>query len=119
MSPLFRVMNLCFLFIFAFGSRVAICNKARNRYKRGISILCLWDFLSKENKIHFTNIIVCANDVALPIGITHLGGFIAFLEKVAPGVFTVYCVNHDQHLIAEILSVLLYSRVKHCYPSKK
>jgi hypothetical protein len=59
--------------------------------------------LFTEKGIPVTNCIACETDKASAI-IGCQRGFIAHLKNAIPGILTVHCVIHCQHLVSKILS---------------
>ncbi|KAF2347657.1 hypothetical protein FHG87_021587, partial [Trinorchestia longiramus] len=57
----------------------------------------------KERDIPTENIIACATDGA-PALTGKYKGFLSHLKKAVPGVFTIHCIIHRQHLVAKNLS---------------
>ncbi|XP_040575992.1 protein FAM200C-like [Lepeophtheirus salmonis] len=74
---------------------------------KGELVFDIVDNFFKEKKIPLTNILACATDGA-PSMIGRYRGFISFLKKAVPGVLTVHCVIHKQHLVAKYLSGRLH-----------
>ena len=64
----------------------------------------------KEKNIPLSNIMACATDGAPSMIGRHLS-FTSFLKTVVPGVLTVYCVIHRQHIVAKNLSDRLHKTV--------
>ncbi|XP_040581087.1 protein FAM200C-like [Lepeophtheirus salmonis] len=77
---------------------------------KGESVFDIVDNFFKEKKIPLTNILACATDGA-PSMIGRYRGFISFLKKAVPGVLTVHCVIHRQHLVAKHLSGRLHKSI--------
>lgn len=61
----------------------------------------------REKGIPLKNIIACATDGEPAMTGRHRG-FLAFLKKAVPDVFTIHCVIHRQHLVAKNLSGQLH-----------
>ncbi|XP_066965478.1 protein FAM200C-like [Macrobrachium rosenbergii] len=61
----------------------------------------------KAKDIPLSNILACATDGA-PSMVGRHRGFISFLKKAVPGVLTVHCVIHRQHLVPKNLSGRLH-----------
>ncbi len=74
---------------------------------RGESIFTVVEQFFKEKNIPMSNIIACATDGA-PALTGRYKGFLAFLKKAVPNVFTIHCVIHRQHLVARNLSDRLH-----------
>lgn len=74
---------------------------------KGESIFRVVDDFFKEKDIPLSNILACATDGA-PSMVGRHRGFISFLKKAVPGVLTVHCVIHRQHLVAKNLSGRLH-----------
>ena len=74
---------------------------------KGESVFNVVENFFKEKNIPLSNILACATDGA-PSMIGRHRGFISFLKKAVPGVLTVHCVIHRQHLVAKNLSGRLY-----------
>jgi uncharacterized protein (UPF0305 family) len=74
---------------------------------KGESVFCVVDDFFKEKEIPLLNILACATDGA-PSMVGRHRGFISFLKKAVPGVLTVHCVIHRQHLVAKKLSGRLH-----------
>lgn len=74
---------------------------------RGESIFNVVKNFCNEKDIPMTNIIACATDGAPALTGRHKG-FLAFLKKAVPDVFTIHCVIHRQHLVARNLSDRLH-----------
>ncbi|KAF2345064.1 JmjC domain [Trinorchestia longiramus] len=70
---------------------------------RGESIFAAVELFFKERGIPMKNIIACATDGA-PALTGKYKGFLSYLKKAVPGVFTIHCVVHRQHLVAKNLS---------------
>ena len=64
------------------------------------------DYFQKKS-IPLTNIILCATEGA-PSMVGRRRGFLSYLKKAVPKVFTVHCVIHRQHLVAKNLSEKLH-----------
>ena len=62
----------------------------------------------KDNDIPMNNIIACATNGALSLTGKHRG-FLSFLKKAVPDVFTIHCVIHRQHLVAKNLRCRLHN----------
>lgn len=65
----------------------------------------------EEKEIPLTNIIACATDGA-PAMRGRYQGFIAHLKKEVPGIFTIHCIVHRQHLIAKSMSTQLHASLQ-------
>ena len=74
---------------------------------KGESVFHVVENFFKEKNIPLSNILACATDGA-PSMIGRHRGFISFLKKAVPGVLTVHCVIHRQHLVAKNLSGRLH-----------
>ncbi|XP_037122184.1 protein ZBED8-like [Syngnathus acus] len=74
---------------------------------KGESVFRVVDDFFKEKDIPLSNILACATDGA-PSMVGRHRGFISFLKKAVPGVLTVHCVIHRQHLVAKNLSGRLH-----------
>ena len=68
--------------------------------KRGVSILCRLEFF-KEKDIPLSNILACATDGASSMIGHHIMASSVSLKKTVPGVLTVHCVIHRQHLVTK------------------
>ncbi|KAK3789866.1 hypothetical protein RRG08_060419 [Elysia crispata] len=84
---------------------------------KGESVFNVVENFFKEKNIPLSNILACATD-GVPSMIGHHRGFISFLKKAVPGVLTVHCVIHRQHLVAKNLSGRLYKSMNTVYSSK-
>ncbi|XP_040582182.1 SCAN domain-containing protein 3-like [Lepeophtheirus salmonis] len=84
--------------------------KKCRQYSKGESVFDIVDNFFKEKKIPLTNALACATDGA-PSMIGPYRGFISFLKKAVPGVLTVHCVIHRQHLVAKHLSGRLHKSI--------
>lgn len=65
----------------------------------------------KQKGIPLSNIIACATDGA-PSMVGRHRGCIAHLKREVPGIFTIHCVIHRQHLAAKHLSDRLHSTLQ-------
>ncbi|XP_018015681.1 protein ZBED8 [Hyalella azteca] len=74
---------------------------------KGESVFHVVDDFFKEKDVPLSNILACAADGA-PSMVGRHCGFIYFLKKAVPGVLTVHCVIHRQHLVAKNLSGRLH-----------
>lgn len=75
---------------------------------RGASIFTAVEQFFKEQDIPMKNIIACATDGAPALTGKHKG-FLSYLKKAVPDVFTIHCVIHRQHLVAKNLSCRLHN----------
>ncbi|KAF2362659.1 hypothetical protein FHG87_006583 [Trinorchestia longiramus] len=66
-------------------------------------IFAVVELFFKERGIPMENIIACTTDGA-PALTGKYKGFLSYLKKAVPGVFTIHCVIHRQHLVAKNLS---------------
>ena len=76
--------------------------------KTGLAIFRVVEGFFKEKDIPLTNIIACATD-GEPAMVGCHRGFLSFLKEAVPGIFTVHCVIHRQHLIAKDMSYYLHN----------
>ena len=74
---------------------------------KGESVFRVVESFFKEKDIPLSNIIACATDGA-PSMVGHFRGFTSYLKQAVPGVLTVHCVIHRQHLVVKNLSDLLH-----------
>jgi len=74
---------------------------------KGESVFHAVENFFKEKNIPLSNILACAADGA-PWMVDRHHGFTSFLKKAVPGVLTVHCVIHRQHLVAKHLSGRLH-----------
>ena len=74
---------------------------------KGESIFRVVEQFFKDKEIPLTNILSCATDGA-PSMTGRYRGFVAYLKKAVPNVFTIHCVIHRQHLVAKNLSDRLH-----------
>ena len=65
----------------------------------------------KQKRIPLSNVTACATDGALSVVGCHRG-FIAYLKREVPEIFTIHCVIHRQHLAAKHLSGRLHSTLQ-------
>ena len=83
---------------------------------KGETILqCLEDYLNKMN-VPIENITAVATDGA-PAMIGRYRGFASLLKRKVPGVRTIHCVLHRNHLVAKNLSNELHAALKVCIRS--
>lgn len=75
---------------------------------KGISIFATLKTFLDTKHIPFNNIVACATDGA-PAMVGRYRGFLAHLKTAVPGIFTVHCVAHRQHLVAKLLGEDLHS----------
>ena len=75
--------------------------------KTGSAIFKVVETFFNEKGIPLTNILACATD-GEPAMIGQHKGFLGFLKKAVPGVLTMHCVIHRQHLVAKNLSSELH-----------
>ena len=68
---------------------------------KGETILNMVTSYMEDNAIPLENIIAVATDGA-PAMTGRYRGFIAFMKKAVPGIFTIHCSVHRQHLVASI-----------------
>ena len=68
----------------------------------------------REKGIPLTNIIACATDGEPAMTGRHLG-FLPFLKKAVPDVFTIHCVIHRQHLVAKKTQWPIARHPEYCY----
>lgn len=74
---------------------------------KGISIYeCLQTYFD-ENRIPLHNILACVTDGA-PAMIGRYRGFIAMLKREIPGILTIHCIIHRQHLVAKSIGGRLH-----------
>ncbi|XP_050059713.1 SCAN domain-containing protein 3-like [Aphis gossypii] len=78
---------------------------------KGLTIFNVVNNFFIEKGIPITNCIACATDGA-PAMIGRQRGFIAHLKNAVPGILTVHCVIHRQHLIAKNLSNELFDTMR-------
>lgn len=78
---------------------------------KGLTIFKVVENFFVEKGIPITNCIACATDGA-PAMIGRQRGFIAHLKNAVPGILTVHCVIHRQHLVAKNLSSELHVTMK-------
>lgn len=81
--------------------------KSLNTDTKGLTIFKVVDNFFTEKSIPITNCIACATDGA-PAMIGRQRCFIAHLKNAVPGIFTVHCVIHRQHLESKNLSDELF-----------
>ena len=62
-----------------------------------------------QNNIPLQNIMACATDGAAAAMVGRYKGFIGLLKADLPGVFTIHCMVHRQHLVAKNLAGRLHS----------
>ena len=74
---------------------------------KGESVFNVVENFFNEKNIPFSKILACATDGALSMLGRHRD-FISFLKKAVPGVLTVHCVIHRQHLVTKNLSGQLH-----------
>ena len=74
---------------------------------KGESVFNVVEKFFKEKNVPLSNILACATDGA-PSMLNRHRGFITFLKQAVPGVLTVHCVIHRQHLVAKNLSGQLH-----------
>ena len=67
---------------------------------KGESIFHIVKAFFEEKNIPLTNIVACATDGAPAMTGRHRG-FLSFLKKAIPGIVTVHCVIHREHLVAK------------------
>ncbi|XP_026532395.1 SCAN domain-containing protein 3-like [Notechis scutatus] len=77
--------------------------KQLNTDTKGESIFHVVEQFFKDKEIPLTNILACATDGA-PSMTGRYCGYVAYLKKAVPNVFTIHCVIHRQHLVAKNLS---------------
>jgi hypothetical protein len=78
---------------------------------KGESIYSVVEQFFREKEIPLTNILSCATDGA-PSMVGRYNGFVAYLKKAVPDVFTIHCVIHRQHLVAKKLSDRLHNSLQ-------
>ncbi|XP_039206934.1 zinc finger MYM-type protein 6-like [Crotalus tigris] len=79
---------------------------------KGSSIFKKVEEFFNEKNIPLTNVVACATDGAASM-VGRYRGFQAHLKSVVPGVMTVHCVVHRQHLVSKNLSGRLHESL--CY----
>ena len=75
---------------------------------KGETIFNMVTSYMEEKAIPLENIIAVATDGA-PAMTGRYRGFIAFMKKAVPGIFTIHCIVHRQHLVAKHLSGNLHT----------
>ena len=77
-------------------------------------LILIWQHRTymEEKAIPLENIIAVATDGA-PAMTGRYRGFIAFMKKAVPGIFTIHCIVHRQHLVAKHLSGNLHTSLNH------
>ena len=93
-----RFINTSHEFIeeFLFAEQLKVDSKGSTVYK-------VVEQFFKQKGIPFSEVIACATDGA-PSMVGHHRGFIAYLKREVPDIFTIHCVIHRQHLAAKHLS---------------
>ena len=74
---------------------------------QGASIFTAVEQFFKEHDIPIKSIIACATNGALSLTGRHKG-FLSYFKKAIPGVFTIHCLIHRQHLVFKNLSYPLH-----------
>lgn len=78
---------------------------------KGSTIYNVVEQFFNDKGIPLINVIACATDGA-PSMIGRHRGFIAHLKEAIPGIFTIHCVIHRQHLAAKHLSDRLHTTLQ-------
>lgn len=78
---------------------------------KGSSIFNVLKEYFEEKDIPLSNVSACATDGAPAMSGRH-AGFLAHLKKEVPGVITIHCVIHRQHLAAKKLSGILHETLQ-------
>ena len=85
-----------------YKEEMLFCRKLKTDCK-GESIFAEIERYFIQKSISLANIMACATDGA-PSMVGRYRGFISYLKGAIPGVFTIHCVVHRQHLVAKSLS---------------